>query len=50
MYTIGYLQTYGLALMMRSLPGVMAAVFAQAAILAFYFIVEKPHFEKLHRA
>ena len=47
MYTIGYLQTYGLALALRSLPGVIASIFAQAAILAFYFAVEKPHFERL---
>jgi len=50
MYTIGYLQTYGLALMLRSLPGVIAAVFSQTAILAFYFLVEKPHFQRLHRS
>jgi protein-S-isoprenylcysteine O-methyltransferase Ste14 len=49
MYTIGYLQTYGFALITRSLPGMIAAGFAQAAILAFYLIVEKPHFEQLHR-
>lgn len=49
MYTIGYLQTYGLALMLRSLPGLIAAVFSQAAILGFYLLVEKPHFERLHR-
>jgi protein-S-isoprenylcysteine O-methyltransferase Ste14 len=50
MYTIGYLQTYGLALMTRSMPGLIAAVFSQAAILAFYLIVEKPHFTRLHRS
>ena len=49
MYTIGYLPTYGLALMTRSLPGVIAAAFAHAAILIFYLLVEKPHFERLHR-
>lgn len=48
MYTIGYLHTYGLALMLRSFPGMIAAVFSQAAILAFYFIVERPHFRRLH--
>ena len=48
MYTIGYLQTYGLALMTHSLPGLIAAGFAQAAILTFYRLVEKPHFERLH--
>lgn len=50
MYTIGYLQTYGLALMLRSFPGIIAAGFSQAAILAFYFIVERPHFRRLHRS
>ena len=49
MYTIGYLQTYGLALILRSFPGIIAAGFSQAAILAFYFIVERPHFRSLHR-
>lgn len=48
MYTIGYLQTYGLALILGSLPGLVAAAFAHAAILTFYFVVEKPHFERLH--
>jgi len=50
MYTIGYLQTYGLALLLRSLPGLFASTFAQAAILTFYLVVEKPHFERLHRS
>ena len=50
MYTIGYLQTYGLALMLRSLPGLVASAFAQSAILVFYFAVEKPHFQRLHRS
>ena len=49
MYSIGYLQTYGLALITRSLPGMIAAGFAHAAIITFYRIVEKPHFEQLHR-
>jgi protein-S-isoprenylcysteine O-methyltransferase Ste14 len=48
MYTIGYLQTYGLALILQSFPGIIAAGFSQAAILAFYFIVERPHFRRLH--
>lgn len=50
MYTVGYLHTYGLALMLRSLPGLIASVFCQAAILVFYFVIEKPHFERLHRS
>ena len=48
MYTVGYLHTYGLALMLRSFPGIVAAVFSQGAILAFYYIVERPHFRRLH--
>ena len=50
MYTIGYLQTYGLALILGSWPGLIAAAFAHLAILTFYFVVEKPHFEELHRS
>ena len=50
MYTVGYLQTYGLALITRSLPGLIASAFAQAAILVFHAVVEKPHFERLHRS
>ena len=50
MYTIGYLQTYGLALMLRSFPGLVASGFSQAAILIFYLLVEKPHFKRLHRS
>ncbi len=46
MYTVGYLQTYGLALVTGSLPGLVAALFDQAAILAFYRWVEKPHFQR----
>lgn len=49
MYTIGYLQTYGLALITRSLPGLIASAFLQTAILVFHAVVEKPHFERLHR-
>jgi len=46
MYTVGYLQVYGLALVAGSLPGLAAALFDQAAILAFYRAVEKPHFDR----
>jgi protein-S-isoprenylcysteine O-methyltransferase Ste14 len=48
MYTIGYLQTYGLALLLRSFPGLIASVFNQVTILTFYFLIEKPHFRRLH--
>jgi len=50
MYTIGYLHTYGLALMLRSFPGFIIAGFLQVAILIFYFLIEKPHFQRLHRS
>jgi len=50
MYTVGYLQTYGLALMLRSFPGLIAAGFNQVAILTFYVLIEKPHFIRLHRS
>ena len=47
MYTVGYLQTYGLALVLGSLPGLLAAAFDQSAVLAFHRWVEQPHFERL---
>jgi protein-S-isoprenylcysteine O-methyltransferase Ste14 len=47
MYTLGYLYTYGVALVFASLPGLAFALFDQAAILVFYHRVEKPHFEWL---
>jgi protein-S-isoprenylcysteine O-methyltransferase Ste14 len=46
MYTIGYLPLYGIALLVQSLPGLVAALFDQAAILTFYRSVEKPHFDR----
>lgn len=45
MYTVGYAQTYGLALIVGSGPALAASLFAQAAILAFNHIVERPHVE-----
>jgi protein-S-isoprenylcysteine O-methyltransferase Ste14 len=50
MYTVGYLQTYGLALATGSLFGLIAALFDQVAILAFYRTVELPHFERARGA
>lgn len=47
MYTVGYLHMYGLALALGSLPGLLAAAFDQLAILAFYYWVEKPHYDLL---
>jgi protein-S-isoprenylcysteine O-methyltransferase Ste14 len=49
MYTVGYLHTYGLALATGSTLGLGAALFDQAAILAFYLLVEQPHFERARR-
>lgn len=48
MYTVGYLQTYGLALVFTSWPGLIAAAIAQTSILVMYVAVEKPHFDRLH--
>jgi protein-S-isoprenylcysteine O-methyltransferase Ste14 len=48
MYTVGYLQTYGVALLVASAPGLAAAVFSQAAIIAFYRLVERPHYQRLY--
>ena len=47
MYTVGYLHTYGLALVTASLPGLAAAAFDQIAILLFYWRVEKPHVDEV---
>lgn len=47
MYTVGYAQAYGLALILRSWPGLLGAALAQGAILAFHLLVEKPHYEAL---
>ena len=49
MYTVGYLPSYGLALATASLPGLVAAAFDHAAILAFFYMVEQPHFAGLTR-
>jgi len=49
MYTVGYLQTYGFALVTGSWPGLAAALIDQIAILLFYRLVEKPHFERTAR-
>jgi protein-S-isoprenylcysteine O-methyltransferase Ste14 len=50
MYTLGNLHMYGWALMMASLPGLLASAFAQAALLVFHAVVEKPHFSRLTRS
>jgi protein-S-isoprenylcysteine O-methyltransferase Ste14 len=47
MYTVGYLQTYGLALVLASLPALVAAGFAQASVLLFHWLVERPHYRRV---
>jgi len=47
MYTVGYLHAYGFAMMCGSAWGLAAAVFDQAAILAFHYVVERPHVERV---
>lgn len=49
MYTLGYLQTYGLAIMFGSLPALIASGFDQAAVLVFNHVVERPHYARLLR-
>lgn len=49
MYTVGYLPAYGVAMVLASWPGMVAAAFAQLAIVGFHLIVEKPHFDRLKR-
>ena len=47
MYTVGYLHAYGLALALGSGAGLALSLFDQAAILAFHYLVEKPHYDRL---
>lgn len=49
MYTLGYLQTYGLALVFSSAYGLVAGGFAQLTVLLFHLIVERPHYRELVR-
>ncbi len=49
MYTVGYLQTYGLALISGSLAGLIASACDQAAILVFHWRVESAHFKRVTR-
>jgi phosphatidylethanolamine N-methyltransferase len=48
MYIAGYINAYGWALMWLSWQGLLLAAFYQAAIMAFYFLVERPHFLKTY--
>lgn len=49
MYTLGYLQTYGLAILFGSLPALIASGFDQIAVLVFNHVVERPHYARLMR-
>ena len=49
MYTVGYLHAYGIALALDSAAGLALAAFAQAAVLVFYRLVERPHFRELEQ-
>jgi len=49
MYTVGYLQTYGCALITGSLAGLIASLCDQVAILVFHWRVESAHFERITR-
>jgi protein-S-isoprenylcysteine O-methyltransferase Ste14 len=46
MYTVGYFQTYGFALVTGSLAGLVASVCDQVAILVFHRRVERRHFAR----
>jgi len=48
MYTVGYAHAYGLALFFLSWPGLLDALFDQAAILAFHAAVERPHVRAMY--
>jgi protein-S-isoprenylcysteine O-methyltransferase Ste14 len=47
MYTLGYAQCWGLALFLRSVPGLWAAAAAQVAILLVNHFAERPHSARL---
>jgi protein-S-isoprenylcysteine O-methyltransferase Ste14 len=47
MYTLGYLHAWGLALALRSVPGLIASGVAQSAILLLQYTVERPHTERM---
>lgn len=49
MYTIGYVQLYGFALLAGSGPALIASLFDHVAILTFYHFIERPHFARLTR-
>lgn len=49
MYTVGYAHAYGFALLTFSWPGILAAFLAQASMLLFWALVERPHVNRTYR-
>jgi isoprenylcysteine carboxyl methyltransferase (ICMT) family protein YpbQ len=47
MYTIGYFPAYGLAVVLDSVPGLIAALVAQTLMLLLNVWAEKPHTERM---
>lgn len=47
MYTAGYAHAYGLALVLHSVPGLIAALVAQSLVLLLNHFAEKPHTERM---
>jgi len=48
MYGVGNLQTYGLAIFMRSYEGLLCALIFHISIYVFYYVLEKPFFVKTY--
>lgn len=47
MYGIGQCSGYGAALMIGSLEGILATLLNQVMMYVFYFVVEKPHIQRI---
>ena len=47
MYTVGYMQAYGVALCMLSIPGLIAALVAQSLVLVLNQWAENPHTDRM---
>ncbi len=47
MYTVGYAPAYGVALLLRSVPGLIAALVAQSLVLVLNAWAERPHTERM---
>ena len=50
MYTIGYLQVYGISLVTLSLPGMVLGLFMQGSMLVVGHTIEKSHLSNLELA